>query len=278
MGKTNRFAGIISILRTRVLKGSRTYYLFLNLLYYLKAYIPLLKKIIIRYIRSRPAKPFIIKNSVGKFLAYPNDDSFTKSSEIFELSYQDWLKRPEPKIILDIGSNIGFYSIISLSKYKYGQAYAFEANPETYRVLEKNIRLNRLENKVTAYNIGLSSSDGTLNFYKDKFHTGGSKILSKDDIKRYDESQTSKIPVKRLDDVFKENISDISFIKIDVEGHELEVLKGMDSILEKVSKGTRIFIEIWDKNSHREKTKKLLEKKDFRIIESMRNNYLFKKK
>lgn len=136
----------------------------------------------------------------------------------------------------DIGANIGVFSI-SISKINRScrSIYSFEPDPRNYAQLTANIFLNHLEEKIKLYNIGLSNTSGTAAFYRSttplkmdnyKFNSGTNSLNY--NMNRH--SDIKEITIKKLDDIV--NITDQKLaIKIDVEGHEYEVLSGMENVL-----------------------------------------------
>jgi FkbM family methyltransferase len=126
--------------------------------------------------------------------------------------------------IYDIGAYHGVYTLALASKGCL--VYAFEPNPNSYEKLLTNVNLNGFKN-VKAFNIGLSDHRNMLEFFvssdpgRSSFHRfnatyGGNKIVS---IKRID--------VDTLDNLIEEKrIVPPNHIKIDVEGHELKILRG----------------------------------------------------
>lgn len=118
---------------------------------------------------------------------------------------------------IDIGSNVGVYSLLA-SGINQCKSIAIEPIPSTFQSLNKNISINKLEEKITSLNIGLAKNHGELFFTKD------------DDTMNHviDEQTTESISVKvdTLDNIFPKNNFDNVLIKIDVEGFEYNVLKG----------------------------------------------------
>jgi FkbM family methyltransferase len=129
----------------------------------------------------------------------------------------------EPKVIFDIGSNIGWYSLLFGKKYPYSQIYAFEPIQYSYNYCLENIHLNNLYN-INLYNYGLSNKDGREVFF---FSQETSALTGTENIIEYKNMQKCSQKVKSLDSfVDQYNISVIDFIKCDVEGSELKVLEG----------------------------------------------------
>ncbi|AUD03011.1 FkbM family methyltransferase [Spirosoma pollinicola] len=130
----------------------------------------------------------------------------------------------EDTVMLDIGANMGFYSIRVGQKAKKGKVIAFEPDPGNFDTLQKNLVLNNLTN-VMPYNAALSDKKETLRLYKHPFNVGDYRLYNDGDFKEYVD-----VPTLRLDDTVKERVD---LIKIDVQGFEYFVLKGGRSILAK---------------------------------------------
>ncbi len=166
---------------------------------------------------------------------------------IFEHSLIQWCKenfcKDNTKNFLDIGSYIGQWSWIIADSVN--KVYAFEPNTEVYNCLCANIHLKNFSHKIQTYNIGLSSQniDNAIYYCRTDRYQGSSGFEYLGD--RDDNDNITKklsFPLKRLDDLKIENIG---FIKIDVEGHEKDVLIGAQETL-KNSGYPPIILESWD--------------------------------
>jgi FkbM family methyltransferase len=127
-------------------------------------------------------------------------------------------------IMLDIGANMGFYSIRVGQKATNGKVIAFEPDPGNFATLERNLTLNKLTN-VATYNAALSDKKDTLRLYKHPFNVGDYRLYNDGDFTEYVD-----VPTLRIDDTIK---SRVDLIKIDVQGFEYFVLKGAQALLEK---------------------------------------------
>ncbi|MCI5223594.1 MAG: FkbM family methyltransferase [Candidatus Electrothrix sp. AR4] len=129
------------------------------------------------------------------------------------------------KTALDIGANIGNHTVY-LSEF-FDKIIAFEPNPTTYSVLK--INTNHLSN-VVCLDTGVSSKKGSIRFQVNELNMGGSRIVSGN---HADEDHLSQININVLpiDDINELKSETIEFIKIDVEGHEIEVIRGMTDTL-----------------------------------------------
>ena len=127
--------------------------------------------------------------------------------------------------VLDIGANIGNHTVFFSKMFQ--KVYAFEPNPVTYEVLQINSNFVSEAKNIQTFNFGLSDVDGSLPFLINRSNIGGSAIAECDDTSQ----NIINVRVKRLDDLTAVNEAKIALIKIDVEGHELQVLKGAKKTL-----------------------------------------------
>lgn len=122
---------------------------------------------------------------------------------------------------VDIGANVGSYTILGAGEVR-AKTISFEPIPETFKILESNILINRITDRVKALNIGLGAKKGNLEFTKSQGpvnHVATEK-----------EKDTISVPVEIFDNII--NIDHPTLIKMDVEGFETEVIKGMSKTLD----------------------------------------------
>jgi FkbM family methyltransferase len=140
--------------------------------------------------------------------------------------------------IIDIGANIGYNSLMFSD---YGPVHSFE--PVYHEIVNLNINSNNLKNNVYVYPCALSNVAAHTTIYvphkgcqnASKINYGGTSLI------KHKENIPIDIRCAKLDDVYKGNPS---VIKIDVEGHELQVLKGATEIIKKYRPS--LLIEIVD--------------------------------
>ncbi len=127
----------------------------------------------------------------------------------------------EDDLFVDIGANIGAYTILASSEIQ-AKTLSIEPIPDTFKILNENIKINNINNKVTALNIGLAGNKSEL-FFTDTLDTVNH-------VSTNSETNTIKVPVQTLDDLLYG--ADIPILlKIDVEGYEWEVLRGAGNVL-----------------------------------------------
>lgn len=132
-------------------------------------------------------------------------------------------------MFIDIGANIGYFTILASSIITRGRIIAFEPSSLNYRALQENIEGSIVE----AYKIALSNKNGNARLYIGKKSTGWHSLIGP--------GQYENIKVSRFDDLDLK-IKKIDLIKIDVERHEFEALKGMKKSLLKYM--PKVFCEV----------------------------------
>lgn len=132
----------------------------------------------------------------------------------------------ESKVVLDIGANLGNHTLYWGTEIPKCKIYAFEPYLPTFNLLKNNVTVNELGN-VTLYNKGVGKKK-TFAYvsHVDEKNMGATTLEYNDDC--------DGIEVVDIDSLVQENeIKDvIDFVKIDTEGFEVDVLKGMELVLQ----------------------------------------------
>jgi FkbM family methyltransferase len=143
-------------------------------------------------------------------------------------------KQVNPKIILDIGANIGITSIYLANRFPKAKIYSFEPFPDNYEILKKNAQTY---NNIEVFNFGLGSKEGDFDIYlsEDSENFGGVSFYP--EAGGVTNTATFKCKIKNINNILKEiDITSIDLIKIDTEGAEFDILTSLDSeILSNVS-------------------------------------------
>lgn len=143
--------------------------------------------------------------------------------------------------IIDVGTNIGETLLNFARINKTGLNIGFEPVPDLYARAEYNLKLNDLPN-IKLENLALSNEAGKLTFNVTNENNSGGIFLSSD-LNQEDSSRT--VRAITLDSyVLENNLDNISLLKIDVEGFELNVLEGAVMTLNKFKPA--LFIELDD--------------------------------
>ena len=155
-----------------------------------------------------------------------------------------YLDEHENSSILDIGANVGIFSLYFYHAHHNLKCYLFEPVPNTFQWLLKNAQLNHVnENRYFPFNIGMSDEKGSFDFYVPASNEAASLVANDDSFYRkkateygdYTGSTEIDKVVCNVDTIdsftASHTIDNISFIKIDVEGNELKVLRGAENTL-----------------------------------------------
>lgn len=161
----------------------------------------------------------------GKKMSVNADETIGKSIVhfgVYDLVLTEALWRlVEPGMkVADIGANIGYFSqMLSQRVGPMGQVFSFEPHPQIFESLKNNV--SECGN-VKLHPMALSSEPGTMSLFIPKNFDGNEGVATLEATS--DAMETKQVRVEVLDEVLKNQKIDI--IKIDVEGHELSVLKG----------------------------------------------------
>jgi len=149
-------------------------------------------------------------------------------------------------IIFDVGANVGEYTLnFARSVGSTGKIFSFEPHPLVFKKLQHHIQINRM-NHIKYYNMGLSDAPGKLHMSICETRNSGGRSVSKNNQKE-NKGESTQVEVVQLDSIMEqENLSHIDLIKIDVEGHELRVLKGAEKLIVKYK--PNLYIEVNNSN------------------------------
>lgn len=166
--------------------------------------------------------------------------------------------------VLDVGANIGLYTLL-LSRLTggSGRVFAFEPEPHLFGILCENCGANGANN-VTPFQCAAGEANGRATFQRATFNSGDNRLgVSKSG------AESIEVEVARLDEVLP--VRTMDFIKLDVQGHELSALTGMERLLAS-SPEVRVLFEFWPAglraaNATPELLFQFFHDRDFRIYE-----------
>ncbi len=189
------------------------------------------------------------------------------------------------KVLYDIGGNMGIYSIYFSKKFN-SLSYIFEPSFRNLNLIERNIRLNNVNNKISIIPNPIYKKNIVSKLFQLKSNVAGSATSTFDN-KNIKERLSNLIAQKSqmiginvlsfsLDNLVRNKIiKKPDLIKIDVDGNEYDVILGAQKTLLN-GKNLSILIEIQSYNKN--KTLKLLKRLGFKIVSSRGKNFILKKK
>ncbi len=162
---------------------------------------------------------FINSNDFGGPMNFLDGGRYEESNLRVLLSFVS-----DKTVFLDIGANLGFFTLqLAMRLMRVGQVYSFEPHPKVFDLLNRSLFLNGFRSAVKAHNFCLSDSDGPVELHYPLGHLGGGHVSLGGGGGSFTRVQST---MKAFDNVVDPNFS-CDLVKIDVEGHELAVLRGM---------------------------------------------------
>jgi FkbM family methyltransferase len=146
----------------------------------------------------------------------------------------------QQSVVLDVGANYGLYTALAASIVRrFGRLYAFEGNPQVFKSLQRTIIANQLfhNTNVTVVNLLVSdkSGRGVLHYRADEL--GGGRMGGVGQV-------CVEVDMTTIDDFLPDDLA-VDLVKIDVEGHEPAVIRGMERTIAR-SPNIRLIIEFVD--------------------------------
>ena len=229
---------------------------------------PIIKKIALHF-NLAPCKPLICKGPGFDICVRPPKNSHVGRDLYF---YGIWEKEMTSIVkskvqngwnILDIGADVGYYSLLFASKCgEQGAVAAFDPDPEPWPILNYNIKMFPLSN-ISAFHLALSDHDG-----HGMMKVGGRGQLFPDQEGKEDD--TSTVEMTTLDKFWpKLNWDHLDLVKIDTEGAEMSILLGMENIIKKYH--PHLLIEV-----HPLKLKKIFNSSAEKLFEYITEEFPYK--
>jgi len=196
----------------------------------------------------------IIRRKLNEFDMYLDliTPGISKTLAIYKSREDDMIKvikevlKPGMKVI-DCGSNIGFYPLLEAKILQgQGQIHAFEPDPRNFKVLEKNVKLFKNEKFIKPYQKAISNNNGIEQMLVASM-ANLNKLSSLDNEKfsaRHNVNEIVDVETIKIDSFCKENKIAPDFIRMDIEGYEVEVFQGMKELFKNSKAGFMIMLEL----------------------------------
>lgn len=152
-------------------------------------------------------------------------------------------------IVLDIGSNIGYYAVQEARLGK--KVYAIEPMIQSFEILNKNIELNKFDN-VESFNYAIGDKNEDCEIY----HCGHLNLSKMIPVEGWDKTKIKMLTGKTFLEKYLKDKKQPNVLRMDVEGYELNILKGFENSFKCFDK---CFIEVHHFHLNDSGTKKLLE-------------------
>ncbi len=182
---------------------------------------------------------YSLSSKYGSFsLACSNNITFWRAHSFFtkEPDTLEWIDSfAEGDVLFDVGANVGLYSVYA--GLKGHRVFAFEPEASNFAILNKNIFLNQLQDRVTAFNFAISETTGFERLQVSEMRTGSAlHSLNADsgfDGHAFSPVHSQGVQSYSLDDLStREEFGIPHHIKIDVDGLEPAIIAGSSTLLQ----------------------------------------------
>lgn len=164
-----------------------------------------------------------LRNGISYFIP-TNKNEIYIINEIWNIGTYNYLSRfiTDNSIVIDIGANIGIFSIKAAKSAKNVKVFSFEPFEENFEMLKKNVHLNSLQDNIRIVRKAVAGKPGELELF---YQSQNSGIVSMHQNKDNKSLKSFKVPAITLENIFKEyDIEECQFLKIDCEGAEEVIL------------------------------------------------------
>lgn len=225
----------------------------------LAGYIPHRSKPVLKHITGRIyeiayssiKQEILVKTPLGPYIYVNYCDHVEReiANGTYEKKYVNFFCSKVKKgfVVVDVGTYIGYFSLLASERVgDKSCVYAFEPVPRNYTRLLRNLRANHAKN-VKAYNFGLSDKNETLPFFIPKRNPAESSYLQSSATEIVKgikvEKDSAEVLLKSFDQFcMEQGLIKVDVIKMDAEGAEMKILKGMANTLK--SNDLLLFMEI----------------------------------
>jgi FkbM family methyltransferase len=200
------------------------------------AWVNRLNEVVLRWVKTRTA------NVAGHRMFLDARDSLNLSLNGIYEPFQTRIVRQQIKRgfrICDVGANIGYYTLwFARLAGPGGKVFAFEPDPHNFSLLRRNVAANGYPN-VTLVNAAVCECPGSLDLFLSEDNLGDHRIFNDSGSRR-----SVQVEATSLDAFLDARKEGVDFIKMDVQGAEARVLRGMRRLLE-VGEPLQMMLEFW---------------------------------
>ena len=216
----------------------------------------------------------LIKKNIGRFSIFiDKDDPGISATLKKSKGFKKWHREPEFMDIVessisqgdevcDLGANIGYVTLVMANLVgNNGKIVAIEPSPDNFKILSKMVKYNKLEKNIDLMHFAISDSKKEVEFHLSSASNLHSIKKTRNTI------ESIKINAISLDEIYQDR-KPPSFIKMDIEGGELEALQGMRKITTNRNTKMRILMEIHPMYYNHDKFREELEflfSKNFKV-------------
>ncbi len=217
-----------------------------------------------------------MKNNNCFFIRCNSRDFHTINEIFLENIYGEFMNKIkyDGGVIIDIGQNIGCFSVMASRIFKEAKIIGFEPFFDSYQITRTNIMINKLSDRIKAKDVAISAKNGTVSFY---VYPGNYEANSIHNIWGGKSKKIEVNSIRLSDFITEEKIKNIDLLKVDCEGAEYEIIKSLSKGDYKKIKS--IILEYHKGRSNEiEDVLKINKFKTYKIINSKETGIIFAKK
>ena len=183
----------------------------------------------IAYSTGAPMPPLRFRNGLV-FHHGPRDSAGFLFFEVFANGcYRRGLPRALMGEVIDIGANIGAFTLDAASRYPGATVHAYEPDPETCQVLQRNVEANGLSSRVRVWNEAVADTAGTLRLWR-----GDGSVVASAHLPVSARGESCDVPAVTLHTLVARTSGRVGVLKMDCEGAEAGILEAAGSALDAV--------------------------------------------
>ncbi len=182
----------------------------------------------------------LTRNVFGHKMFLPSDDVSLTPHLILDGYWEMWVTKfllgiiREGDTVLDVGANVGYYTLLAASQVgKAGKVYSFEPIPDLFDLLYRSVEINGFLDRCRLLPVAVTDTEGVATFQQLKYHYGSSgHYMDPETLRMFrDQSRAVEVKTASLDRIFEKEGGKVDVVKIDVEGSEPKVIRGMKGLL-----------------------------------------------
>ena len=143
-------------------------------------------------------------------------------------------------VFVDVGSNLGYFALLAATRVgSSGKIYAFEPDPDNCERLRGSVALNGFDSRITVVQAALADSEGTGRLFLSEDNLGDHQLYA-------GVEQRRSLPIRLLRgaDYLGSRVGRIDLIKIDTQGSEYQVLRGLLPLIAQQAAAPRLLVEL----------------------------------
>jgi FkbM family methyltransferase len=143
-------------------------------------------------------------------------------------------------VFVDVGANIGYFSVLAASLVSAeGAVFAFEPEPENFRLLQANAALNALQNCITPVHAALSDAAGEGRLFLSADNLGDHQVYASEEAR-----PSVPITLYNGSEFLQDRLQRLDLLKVDTQGSEYQVIAGLLPLLLQLQRKPRVLIEL----------------------------------